>query len=109
MKRINLLPGRKFEECLVSLFIRMLLTFLLSGQDGRQILKVNNAGATFGLRLVLDIQQYDYYGLVTKRAGLKVLIHHHETPPMVEELGFAVGPGTSTFAAVRRGKVRDGR
>jgi len=87
----------------------MLLTFLLSGQDGRQILKVNNAGAKFGLRLVLDIQQYDYYGLVTKRAGLKVLIHHQETPPMVEELGFAVGPGTSTFAAVRRGKVRDGR
>ena len=50
---------------------------------------------------MLDIQQYDYYGLVTKQAGLKVLIHHHETPPMVEELGFAVGSGTSTFAAVR--------
>ena len=28
---------------------------------------------------------------------------------MVEELGFAVGPGTSTFAAVRKEKVRDGR
>jgi len=57
---------------------------------------------------MLDIEQYDYYGLVTKRAGLKVLILHHGTPPMVEELGFAVGPGTSTFAAVRKEKVPPG-
>ena len=76
-----------------------------SGQGGRQILKVNNAGANFGLRLVFNIQQYDYYGLVTKKAGLKVLIHDPETPPMVDQLGFAVGPGTSTFAAVRKEKV----
>ena len=46
---------------------------------------------------------------MTKRAGLKILIHHHETPPMVEELGFAVEPGTSTFVAVGKEKVRDGR
>ena len=56
---------------------------------------------------MLSIEQGDYYGLVTRRAGLKVLIHHHETPPMVDELGFAVGPGTSTFAAIRKQMVRE--
>lgn len=68
---------------------------------------MSNAGDKFGLRLMLSIQQGDYYGLVTKRAGLKVLIHHHETPPMVDELGFAVGPGKSTFAAIRKQTVRE--
>ena len=60
----------------------------------------------FGLRLVLNVEQYEYYGLATKRAGLKVLIHDQETPPMVEQLGFSVGPGTSTFAAISKTVVR---
>jgi len=78
---------------------------LLSGKDGREILKVSSSGAKSGLRLRLMVQQNDYYGWVSEQAGLKVLIHHHETPPMVMELGFAVGPGSSTFVAVRKEKV----
>lgn len=76
------------------------------GKDGRQILTVNHAGAKFGLNLKLNIQQFDYYGSWTSQAGLKVLIHHHETPPTVEELGFSLAPGTSTLAAIRKEKVR---
>ena len=69
-------------------------------------MKVNNAGAKFGLNLLLNIEQDQYFGLVTKQAGLKVLIHHPQTPPMVDELGFAVAPGTSTFVAVQKRIVR---
>lgn len=69
------------------------------------MLRVNNPGAQFGLSLMLDIEQSEYFGLMTLLAGLKVLIHHHQTPPLVAQLGFSVGPGTSTFAAVRKEEV----
>ncbi|XP_068686049.1 acid-sensing ion channel 1-like [Montipora foliosa] len=99
------------EECTYRNFTPVLTSMGLchtfnSGQDGTEILKVNNAGAKFGLNLLLDIEQDEYFGLVTKQAGLKVLIHHPQTPPMVDELGFAVAPGTSTFVAVQKRIVR---
>ena len=80
---------------------------LSSGQDGTQILKVNKAGADSGLRVMLNIEHDDYFSLHARQAGLKVLIHHHETPPIVDQLGFAVGPGASTFAAIKKEKVRN--
>ena len=46
-----------------------------------------------------------YYGADGYLAGLKILIHDPDTPPMVDELGFAVGPGMSSFAAIRKQKV----
>ena len=56
---------------------------------------------------MIDVHQYDY-SAIGYRAGLRVLIHHHETPPLVSQLGFAVGPGTSTFAAINKQRVRPG-
>ncbi|KAL9964428.1 hypothetical protein ACROYT_G028070 [Oculina patagonica] len=75
-----------------------------SGKDGQPILKVQQAGTDSGLHLILDVQQYDY-GATGFRAGLKILIHHQETPPIVSQLGFAVGPGTSTYAAIHEQRV----
>ncbi|XP_078381087.1 acid-sensing ion channel 1-like [Oculina patagonica] len=76
-----------------------------SGKNGERILKVKQAGSTFGLTLSLNVQQKEYYGVMATSAGLKILIHHQDTPPMVSQLGFAVGPGTSTFAAIRKQRV----
>ena len=56
---------------------------------------------------MLNIEHHDYFSLHARQAGLKVLIHHHETPPIVDQLGFAVGPGVSTFAAIKKEKVRN--
>lgn len=68
---------------------------------------MKQAGSNFGLSLSLNVQQQQYYGVMSYSAGLKILIHHQGTPPMVSQLGFAVGPGTSTFAAVQKQRVRD--
>lgn len=87
-------------------FLFFFFLSFFSGKDGRQVLKVNHAGAKFGLNLKLNIQQFDYFRSWTSQAGLKVLIHHHDTPPTVEELGFSLAPGTSTLAAIRKEKVR---
>ncbi len=67
---------------------------------------MRNAGSKFGLNLVLDVQQDEYTtSLLADQAGFMVLIHDQETPPMVEELGFSIGPGTTTFAAFTKHKV----
>ena len=73
--------------------------------EGRDILRVKNAGSKFGLNLVLDVQQDEYTTFFADQVGFMVLIHDQETPPMVEQLGFAVGPGTTTFAAFSKQKV----
>ena len=73
--------------------------------EGRGILRVKNAGSKFGLNLVLDVQQNEYTSLLADQAGFMVLIHDQQTPPMVEELGFSIGPGTTTFAAFTKQKV----
>ena len=54
---------------------------------------------------MLNIEQNEYFGALTYLAGLKVLVHDQDTPPLVETLGFAVSPGVSTFVATRIKKV----
>ena len=54
---------------------------------------------------MMDVQQDEYTDLLADQAGFMVLIHDQETPPMVEQLGFSVGPGTTTFAAFSKQKV----
>lgn len=83
----------------------MLALLFHSGRDGKPVLKVTQAGAAFGLHVILNVWQPEYYGVDGYVAGLKILIHDPDTPPMVDELGFAMGPGMSSFAAIRKHKV----
>lgn len=66
---------------------------------------MRQAGASSGLHLILNVQQHDYQGIIGYLAGLKILIHDRDTPPMVDQFGFAVGPGMSIFAAIRKQRV----
>ena len=68
---------------------------------------MKEAGSVFGLGLILNVRRDEYYGATTYQTGFKILIHHQGTPPLVSQLGFAVGPGTSTFAAIRKQRVRN--
>ena len=68
---------------------------------------MKQAGSTFGLLITLNVHRQEYYGVTSSETGFKILIHHQGTPPMVSQLGFAVGPGTSTFAAIRKQRVRN--
>ena len=80
------------------------MKYAFLGKDGQPSRRTKKAGTDFGLFLTLNVEQNEYYG-GTSLVGLKILIHHHETPPMVEELGFSLAPGTSTLAAIRKEKV----
>ena len=67
---------------------------------------MKQGGSRFGLQLILNVNQQEYYGIWAPRAGFQIFIHHQDTIPLVSQLGFAVAPGTSTFAAIRKQRVR---
>ena len=79
----------------------------LPGRDGQRLLRVRQAGSNRGLHLILDVRLEEYYGTASYAAGLKVLVHDQQTLPLVSQLGFAVSPGTSTFAALKKLRVID--
>ena len=57
-------------------------------------------GADRGLRLRLNIEQYEYMQGPNDGAGLKILIHDQNDVPMVKDLGLAVRPGTHTYVDI---------
>ncbi|XP_022086795.1 acid-sensing ion channel 1C-like [Acanthaster planci] len=75
-----------------------------SGSDGGPLLKEIQAGAGNGLRVQIDIQQNEYTEPLSgnREAGLKVLVHDQQTPPMMDSQGFAIQPGVHAFVATRR-------
>ena len=78
----------------------------VAGADGHPLLKTRQAGIDFALRLRLNVNQDEYFGELTDLAGFKVLLHDQDSPALIHELGFAVSPGTATFAAIRKNKVQ---
>ena len=102
-----------FCEDFSSFFVYCFATFFcyfvifLPGRDGQRLLRVKQAGSNRGLHLILNVRQEEYYGTTSYVAGLKVLIHDQQTLPLVSQLGFAVSPGTSTFAALKKLRVID--
>ena len=63
-------------------------TCLLTGSEG-------------GLRLELNIEQYEYMRGPNPGAGLKLQIHNQNDVPLVKEHGLAVPPGSHGFVAIK--------
>ncbi|XP_022779224.1 acid-sensing ion channel 4-like [Stylophora pistillata] len=88
----------RLDKCAIFLILRsVVLCYVHAGdllsqcyrtwecKDGNPILRVRQPGTDFALHLVLDVQQWDY-GPLASRAGLLVLIHDHEIPPLTINL-----------------------
>ena len=100
----------KAQKCGPENFTSVLTDFGLCytfnpGTADYELLKVHRAGVDFGLRLQLNVQQDQYYGIMRDSSGFKVMIHDQDEPPLINELGFAIHPGMHTFCAVRKTKV----
>ena len=54
-----------------------------------------------GLKLVLNIQQYDYLEELSDAAGARILIHQSRTLPFPEDEGILVGPGKATSVGIK--------
>lgn len=78
-----------------------------SGKQGYPKVKSIVSGPTNGLRLRLNLEEKDHVSNdYSMESGFKVLVHDQNEYPMIEESeGFALQPGTHTFAALREKRV----
>ena len=72
------------------------------------VLTASQPGSGFGLSLRLVVQSDEYILMPTQESsvGWKILIHDQEELPLVSNYGFALSPGTHTFVALMKQKVR---
>ena len=63
-------------------------------------------GVNSGLRLTLNVEQYEYMAGPHDAAGVKILLHEPRETPSVHGLGQAVATGTHAFVGVKFMKVR---
>ncbi|KAK7495302.1 hypothetical protein BaRGS_00013484 [Batillaria attramentaria] len=73
--------------------------FTFNGNLSRKILTCPMTGPWMGLRVVLFLQQEQYYFAKTMQAGVKVVLHEPGREPMPDTAGLLVRPGVSAFMA----------
>jgi hypothetical protein len=64
------------------------------------------AGVENGLRLTMNIEQYEYMPGPHDAAGIKMLLHDPNEIPRVHALGQAIPPGSHVFVGVKMIEVR---
>ena len=64
------------------------------------------SGTDFGLKLTLNVEQYEYMPGPHDAAGIKILMHDQREFPQVAELGLAVPTGTHTYVGIQLLRVR---
>ncbi|XP_064643335.1 uncharacterized protein LOC135497392 isoform X2 [Lineus longissimus] len=69
--------------------------------DQAHPLYISDTGTEHGLRLTVNVEQYEYMHGPHDSAGLKVLLYDTDEVPLVYELGQAVATGTHTFIGVK--------
>ncbi|CAH1802000.1 unnamed protein product [Owenia fusiformis] len=71
------------------------------GRNGIPTLESIQTGSAYGLKLRLNVEQYEYMKGPNSGAGVKILIHDHNEIPLVGDLGQAIPPGMQAFVGVR--------
>ena len=66
--------------------------------DGNK--KVKRTGTNFGATFTININQSEYAD-TQESAGIKVMLHHFQEPPLIKEFGLAIAPGSEAFISTR--------
>ena len=69
-------------------------------------LRLQLLGVENGLRLTLNIEQYEYMPGPHDAAGIKMLLHDRDEIPRVHALGQAIPPGSHVFVGVKIVEVK---
>ncbi|RUS76719.1 hypothetical protein EGW08_015522 [Elysia chlorotica] len=62
---------------------------------------VTSAGSEYGIKLTLNVEQYEYMPGPHNAAGIKILLHNKKEFPKVAELGLAVSPGMHAYLGMQ--------
>ncbi|XP_006825152.1 uncharacterized protein LOC100366841 [Saccoglossus kowalevskii] len=86
------LPNREFGNC---------YTFNVAS-NGSEPRSAFNAGAEFGLKLTLFMEQDEYLGIYGQSAGVRVTVHGNNEMPWPEDRGLTAKTGAATSFAVQQ-------
>lgn len=75
--------------------------FYSLGEHSIVVTRLLYTGADDGLRLTLNVEQYEYMPGPHDAAGVKMLLHTKGDVPRVHALGQAVPTGTHVFVGVK--------
>jgi hypothetical protein len=90
------------EDYMSPVMTSMGLCYTFNGNKNRipnDIIK--RSGPMNGLYLVLNISRLEYSKVTYGNVGIKVLVHHHDELPILEEKGIAIPPGKNAFIGVK--------
>ncbi|KAK2144648.1 hypothetical protein LSH36_740g01072 [Paralvinella palmiformis] len=69
--------------------------------------RVWRTGAEGGLRLLLNVEQYEYMPGPNQGAGVRIHIHDQQEVPLMKDFGLAVAPGTHSLIGMTMNKVNN--
>lgn len=75
--------------------------YTFSQESNGALRKAATTGADNGLRLLLNVEQYEYMPGPHDAAGVKILMHNNGEFPKVHELGLATPTGTHAFVGLK--------
>ncbi|XP_074652886.1 degenerin-like protein del-10 [Tubulanus polymorphus] len=64
-------------------------------------IRSSETGSENGLRLIMNVEQYEYMRGPHDSAGIKMLLYEHNEVPLVHDLGQALSTGTHTYAGIK--------
>ncbi|XP_064649798.1 uncharacterized protein LOC135501567 [Lineus longissimus] len=74
---------------------------MLNIDTDKSPLMANKTGQDSGLHLVINIEQYEYMVGPHSSAGIRLMLYDRNDFPMVDELGYAVAPGSRSFVGMK--------
>ena len=78
------------------------MCFTFNSARNRDILKASLTGVSNGLSIEVFIDQANYMiKKLSKRAGVRLVLHDPEVPPLPEEYGLDLAPNTASSMAVQ--------
>ena len=73
-----------------------------SGWDGFSLRQSHRTGRRYGLKLVVDIRQWEYLPHLTDAAGIRVVVHPQERMPFPQDEGIVAAPAMLTSIGIRQ-------
>ncbi|XP_046543042.1 uncharacterized protein LOC124253335 isoform X1 [Haliotis rubra] len=70
-------------------------------------LMVTSTGSDYGLKLTLNVEQYEYMPGPHDAAGVKLLLHDRKEFPKVHELGLAIPTGSHAFIGIQLVSIKN--
>lgn len=92
-------------EVFKPVFTNLGMCYTFNSGKVRSPLQSVGAGERHGLRLEVNINQYQY--LTSEDAGVKIAVHSQSEPPLPDDFGIGVPTGNKAFIRIKQRNIED--